>query len=92
MRIDWACAPFAVRLPPPQATCGSTAMPNVLFGEKILIDAGRPARSSTQRGCLKKPRRCFANRCLDTFGESAVLKAVHLRLEDFPWQRAGHAG
>ena len=32
MRIDWACAPFAVRLPPPQVLRLTTAMRMFLFG------------------------------------------------------------
>ena len=32
MRIDWACAPFAVRLPPPQVLRLTTAMRMSCFG------------------------------------------------------------
>ena len=76
MRIDWACAPFAVRLPPPQATVDA----NVLFGG---IVGGLDVRTVEEhQEVVPIASQMFRESLVGRIGESAVQQAVHLRLEE----------
>ena len=80
MRIDWACAPFAVRLPPPQVLRLTTADANVLFGG---IVGGLDVRTVEEhKEVVPIASQMFRESLVGRIGESAVQQAVHLRLEE----------
>ena len=75
MRIDWACAPFAVRLPPPQVLRLTTAMRNGLFGGIVGgLDAAKsrslpPDSFSIRLVCLCERRiRCELKNSMNAWG------------------------
>ena len=80
MRIDWACAPFAVRLPPPQVLRLTTAMRMFLFGG---IVGGLDVRTVEEhKEVVPIASQMFRESLVGRIGESAVQQAVHLRLEE----------
>ena len=79
MRIDWACAPFAVRLPPPQVLRLTTAM-RMSFGG---IVGGLDVRTVEEhKEVVPIASQMFRESLVGRIGESAVQQAVHLRLEE----------
>ena len=80
MRIDWACAPFAVRLPPPQGLAVDHGDANVLFGG---IVGGLDVRTVEEhKEVVPIASQMFRESLVGRIGESAVQQAVHLRLEE----------
>ena len=79
MRIDWACAPFAVRLPPPQVLRLTTAMRMSCGG----IVGGLDVRTVEEhKEVVPIASQMFRESLVGRIGESAVQQAVHLRLEE----------
>ena len=78
MRIDWACAPFAVRLPPPQVLRLTTAM-----RMSCSIVGGLDVRTVEEhKEVVPIASQMFRESLVGRIGESAVQQAVHLRLEE----------
>ena len=83
MRIDWACAPFAVRLPPPQVLRLTTAM-RMSCSARDSWWPRRPMDCTVEEHKEVVPiaSQMFRESLVGRIGESAVQQAVHLRLEE----------
>ena len=75
MRIDWACAPFAVRLPPPHEPrrCECLVRRDSWFDVRTVEEHKEVVPIASQM---------FRESLVGRIGESAVQQAVHLRLEE----------